>query len=644
MINISDVAKQFGPQILFEKVTLQLNPGERYGLVGANGSGKTTFLKMLIGDEAVDGGEITIKSSLRLGVLRQDQFAQGTERIVDVAMRGQPEVFAALCELDSHSSDADPHRVAELTDLLTQRDGYTLEARAREVLEGVGIPTAQLEQPMSVLSGGFKLRILLAQVLVGQPDVLLLDEPTNHLDILSIRWLEAFLRSYPGCAVIISHDRRFLDRVSTRILDVDYQTITDYPGNYTAFLSLKDLRAAQNQAQAERAERQIAEKQAFVDRFRAKATKARQAQSRVKQIEKIEVVEVVRTTRRAPLFSFEQVRPTGRDVLKVEHIDKSYGEKAVLRDVSFSVARGEKIGIIGQNGIGKSTLLKILADSLPADRGTFEWGVHAKVGYFAQDHHDLLSEPKLTPLHFVWNRVPGEPTSYVRGQLGRLLFSGDEVEKPVGNLSGGEAARLIFAGLAVEKPNILLLDEPTNHLDLESIDALAAALKKFEGTLLFVSHDRWFVSELADRILELKPTGLTDFRGTYDEYLERAGDDHLDAEAVSLKAKIDRNQAGKTKESDGAAPPELSYEERKRRANRQKTLPRKRDEVVSEIEALEGEKAEIQARYASAGFFTETTLVEQEKVRSRERAIEEKLGPLMDSWEQIEAELAELGV
>lgn len=640
MININDISKQFGPQVLFEKVTLQLNPGQRYGLVGANGSGKTTFLKMLIGDEGADGGEVGIKSSLRLGVLRQDQFAADSELIIHVAMRGQAEVFSALRELDSHQSDADAHRVSELTDLVTHRDGYTLESRARAILEGVGIPTAQLDQPLSVLSGGFKLRVLLAQVLVGDPDVLLLDEPTNHLDILSIRWLEGFLQSYAGCAVVISHDRRFLDRVSTRILDVDYQTITDYPGNYTAFLAAKELRAAQNEAQAERAERQIAEKQAFVDRFRAKATKARQAQSRVKQIEKIEVVEVPRTTRRAPLFSFEQVRPTGRDVLTVERLSKSYGPKAVLKDVGFQVTRGEKIGIIGQNGIGKSTLLKILAEAIPQDHGRFEWGIHAKVGYFAQDHHDLLSDPKLTPLDFVWNAVPSEPTTYVRGQLGRLLFSGDEVDKSVLNLSGGEAARLIFARLSVERPNILLLDEPTNHLDLESIDALALALKKFEGTLLFVSHDRWFVSQLADRIIELKPTGLTDFKGTYDEYLDKAGDDHLDVEAVSLKAKVERNQASQG--SKEAAHSELSYEERKRRANRLKALPRKRDEVVAEIEKLEAEKAAIEARYASAGFFTDTPLADQEKLSSRQRAIEAALGPLMETWEQVEIELAEL--
>lgn len=640
MININDLSKQFGPQILFEKVTLQLNPGQRYGLVGANGCGKTTFLKMLIGDEGADGGEISIKSSLRLGVLRQDQFASDSDLIVHVAMQGQQEVFSALRELDSHRSDADAHRIAELTDLVTYRDGYTLESRARAILEGVGIPTAQLDQPLSVLSGGFKLRVLLAQVLVGDPDVLLLDEPTNHLDILSIRWLEGFLRAYEGCAVVISHDRRFLDRVSTRVLDVDYQTITDYPGNYSAFLVAKELRAAQNEAQAERAERQIAEKQAFVDRFRAKATKARQAQSRVKQIEKIEVVEVPRTTRRAPLFSFEQIRPTGRDVLTVERIAKSYGPKDVLKDVTFNVARGEKIGIIGQNGIGKSTLLKILAQAIAADQGRFEWGIHAKVGYFAQDHHELLSDPKLTPLHFVWNAVPSEPTTYVRGQLGRLLFSGDEVDKSVLNLSGGEAARLIFARLSVEKPNILLLDEPTNHLDLESIDALATALKKFEGTLLFVSHDRWFVSQLADRIIELKPSGLTDFKGTYDEYLEKAGDDHLDAEAASLKAKGERNHASQmSKEPPGT---DLSYEERKRRANRLKALPRKRDEIVAEIEKLEAEKSDIQKRYVSEGFFADTPLEEQEKLRLREQSIDAALAPLLQSWEEVELELAEL--
>lgn len=649
MINIFALSKQFGPQVLFDGVTLQLNPRQRYGLVGANGSGKTTFLKMLIGDEGTDGGEITFGKQVRLGVLRQDQFSNDSERIVDVAMAGDADVFSAIRTVEDLSNHPDPdaHRIADLNELIAHGDGYTLESRAREILVGLGIAAEKLEQPLSTLSGGFKLRVLLGQVLVGRPDVLLLDEPTNHLDILSIRWLEDFLRSFTGCAVVISHDRRFLDRVATRILDVDYQTITDYPGNYSAFLEAKALAAAQNEAEAERAEKIIAEKKAFVERFRAKATKARQAQSRVKQIEKIEVKAIVRTTRKAPLFRFEQVRPTGKDVLTVEGISKSYGDLSVLRDVAFKVRRGEKIGVIGANGIGKSTLLKILAGVLEPDSGSFEWGVHVTTGYFAQDHHELLDDPKLTPLDFVYDAVPQETTSYVRGQLGRMLFSGDEVEKKVTALSGGEAARVIFARIGVQKPNVLLLDEPTNHLDLEAIEALAEALQRFEGTLLFVSHDRWFVSQIADRIIELKDDGLHDFVGTYDEYLQRDGQDHLDHDAVSLKAKaperdfVERAESPAVKQAEQNQP-ELSYAERKQRANRLKALPKKRDALLEQIARLEEEQAGIQQRYAAPEFFTSTPEAEQKAVRSREATLGDQLAQAMQDWEAVELELAEL--
>lgn len=638
MINVKDVGKRFGPQLLFSRVTLQLNPGQRYGLVGANGSGKSTFLRMLTGDEPVDDGDITFGKHIRLGVLRQDQFAEDDQRIVDVAMRGDAEVYSALSELDkvSHSEDPDVDRIVELNELIARKDGYTLEPRAKEILVGVGIPSDKLEEPLGTLSGGYKLRVLLAQVLTGQPDALLLDEPTNHLDILSIRWLEGFLQSYPGCAVVISHDRRFLDSVTTRILDVDYETITDYPGNYTAFLKSKEERAVQKEAQIERAEKQIAEKKAFVERFKAKATKARQAQSRVKQIEKIEVETVARTSRRAPGFRFDQRRPTGKDVLKVKGVEKSFGDDKVLDGVSFGVRRGERIGIIGANGVGKSTLLKILTEHLEPDSGEFEWGVHARVGYFAQDHRELLNDAKLTPLDFVWNAVPEQPTSYVRGQLGRMLFSGDEVEKKVTSLSGGEAARVIFARLAVEEPNVLILDEPTNHLDIEAIEALAAALKRFEGTLLFVSHDRWFVSQLATRIIELQPRGMQDFKGTYDEYLDRDGEDHLDAQAVSLKAKT---QSKKTKDEAG---PELSREEKRRRANRLKMLPKKRDELLARIEKLETEKAGIEQRYAEPDFFTKAPEKDRLSVQHQENQVKEELERALREWETVEQELESL--
>ncbi len=636
MINVTNLGKRFGPKVLFSSVTLQLNPGERYGLVGANGSGKTTFLKILTGEEASDEGQVTFGRALRLGFLRQDQFQQDDASIVEVAMRGDPEVFEALKEVDTATSQDSPDadRIAFLTDLIARRDGYTLESRAREILVGVGIPSHVLDEPLGILSGGYKLRVLLAQVLTGRPDVLLLDEPTNHLDILSIRWLEQFLCSYEGCAVVISHDRRFLDVTSTRILDVDYDTITDYPGNYSAFLTAKAQQKLQRDAEIEKAEKLIAEKKAFVQRFRAKATKARQAQSRVKQIEKIEVKEVARSSRRAPHFRFELERPTGKDVLTVDGISKSFGEKSVLSDVGFSVRRGERIAVIGANGIGKSTLLKVLTGNLEADSGKYMWGVHANLGYFAQDHHELLTDPKLTPLDFVWSAAPHEGSSTVRGQLGRMLISGEEVDKKVTSLSGGEAARVIFARLALQKPNILLLDEPTNHLDIEAIEALAQALGEYEGTSLFVSHDRWFVSQIATRIIELTPSGLTDFAGTFDEYLEKSGEDHLDVETVTLKAQSNAKA--------GLSDEKLDYKERKRQANRLKSLPKKRDELVARIEKFEGRKKEIHAIYAQPDFFSSASPEKQSALAAEEKELEERIQDLLGEWETIESELEQL--
>jgi ATPase subunit of ABC transporter with duplicated ATPase domains len=640
MITVSGLAKHFGPKVLFEGVTLQLNPGCRYGLVGANGSGKTTFLKILSQDESASDGTVTYGKNLRLGVLRQDRFAADTDRIIDVAMQGDAEVYAAITEHDrlSHEANPDGNRLVELGDVIAHNDGYTLESRAREVLVGLGIPSASLTDPLSTLSGGFKLRVLLAQLLVGRPDALLLDEPTNHLDILSIRWLELFLQSYSGCAVVISHDRRFLDAIATRMLDVDYRTVTEYAGNYTQFLQLKHTTRERKEAEIARAEKIVAEKKAFVERFGAKATKARQAQSRLKQIEKIEVEELPRSSRIAPRFKFEQRRPSGRDVLKLESVGKAYGAKRVLGDVSFEVRRKERVAIIGANGIGKSTLLKILTGKVDADAGAFQWGYETQVGYFAQDHRELLADPGLTPLKFVWDAVPSEPTTYVRGQLGRMLFSGNDVEKPVVALSGGEAARVVFARIAVEKPNVLILDEPTNHLDLETIDALSDALLEFEGTLLFVSHDRHFVGRLATRVIELRREGFYDFPGSYAEYLSRDGADHLDMNAVVLKAKSDKRATA----PNGA--PELSREERKRRDNRRKALPKKRDEVLATIEKLESEKTALLERLSNPSVAGSSTPEHFKELATRQRELDREIETLMSQWETIEAELAELGV
>ncbi len=486
MIAISNLSKSFGPQALFEDVTLQLNAGCRYGLVGANGSGKTTFLKILSGTEPASGGEVTFAKHARIGILRQDRFESDEQIILDVAMMGDELVHRALAEQQAHAVDAvpDPERIAEIDEILRAHDGYTLEARAAQVLMGLGIPEAAIRQPLYTLSGGYKLRVLLAQVLVSRPDAVLLDEPTNHLDILSIRWLERFLSSYRGCAVVISHDQRFLNNIATHILDVDYGTVIEYPGNYQAFHDSKLATRERKEGEIARVEKIIAHKKAFVERFKAKASKARQAQSRLKQLEKIEVETLAASSRRYPKLRFEIARPSGKDVLAIEGISKAYGEKRVLSDVSLTVRRGERVAVIGANGLGKSTLLKIITDNLASDGGKVAWGHEAQVGYFAQDHKEQLTNPNQTALDYLWDICPQEGTSTVRGVLGRLLFSGPDVDKPVAALSGGEATRLIFSRLMVQKPNVLVLDEPSNHLDLESIEAQLGCLERRWGVPL----------------------------------------------------------------------------------------------------------------------------------------------------------------
>jgi ATPase subunit of ABC transporter with duplicated ATPase domains len=644
MISVSGLGKSFGTQTLFEDVSFQLNPGERYGLVGANGSGKTTLLNILCGIEEPSAGSVSVPKRVRLGVLRQDQFLYEDEEILAVAMMGNRELWEAmqakevLLEEEAEAFDAD--RYAELEDVVMRHDGYAAEARAAEILEGLGLPTEIHRQPLSTLSGGFKLRVLLAQVLAGSPDALLLDEPTNHLDILSIRWLEKFLQDFAGPVLVISHDHRFLDNVCTQILDVDYQTVTLYVGNYSRFMEDKVAERERREKDISKREKEIEHHQKFVERFRAKSSKARQAQSKVRMIEKLaeNLEELPQSSRRYPLFRFEQVRPPGRDVLTIEGVKKAFGDNEVLHGVDLTVRRGDRLAIMGPNGIGKSTLLKICMGELDADGGDVEWGYETYPGYFAQDHREQFDSAEQTAEGWIWDICSAETIGFVRNQLGRVLFSGDEAKKKLGALSGGEAARLVFCRLAIQQPNVLVLDEPTNHLDLESIEALVEGLKAYDGTLIFVSHDRWFVSRLATRVVEIKVEEIFDYKGTYEEYVHYCGDDHLDADTVVLKARREKRLAKKAAPS--AEESGSGAEERGMSKNELRKLRSRRDDLVEEIERAEERIGEINEIFCDPSYYDRAAPDQVRKLEEEQQRLRDRIEELTGEWERAEEELA----
>ena len=637
MISISNLAKTFGDRTLFSNASFQLNPGERYGLVGANGSGKTTLLNILAGSIDPTEGQVSIPKSLRLGVLKQDHFLYEQAEILAVAIMGDAELWDAMMEkeriLAQPETEFDAERFSIVEETVQRLDGYTAEARAASVLEGLGLPTEIHRQPLSTLSGGFKLRVLLAQVLASAPDVLLLDEPTNHLDILSIRWLEKFLQVFKGPVVVISHDHRFLDNVSTQILDVDYDTVQLYNGDYTHFAAAKVTERTRREKEIDNRAREIAHHQDFIDRFRAKASKARQAQSKLRLIEKKagELQELPGSSRRYPTFRFTPRRPSGRDVLKISGIRKAFGDNEVLHGVDLLVHRGDRVAIMGPNGIGKSTLLKIVMGELEADQGKVEWGYETHLGYFAQDHEEAFQGGKETTEQWLWNFCAGRDRGFVRAQMGLMLFTKDDGEKKVSALSGGEAARLVFSRIALEEPNVLILDEPTNHLDLESIEALVAELERFEGTLVLVSHDRWFVSRLATRVVEIKPDEVTDYPGTYEEYVHHSGDDHLDVDRVVLKAR--RKKRKKTKKAD------LSVVDPVKEIRR---IQSDRDELTDRIASAEQRVDDIDETLAAPGFY-EHAASEEIAVLGNERSeLRKQIERALDQWATLESELERL--
>ena len=524
VITTANITMQFGAKPLFENISVKFGNGNRYGLIGANGCGKSTFMKILGGDLDPTSGNVSVDANVRVGKLRQDQFAYENHTVLDTVIMGHDRLWQVKKERDRiyslpEMSEEDGMQVAELEVEFAELDGYTAEARAGDLLLGLDIPLEQHNGLMSAVAPGWKLRVLLAQALFANPDIMLLDEPTNNLDINAIRWLEKILNERNSTMIIISHDRHFLNSVCTHMADLDFGELRVYPGNYDDYMTASTQARERLLSDNAKKKAQIADLQTFVSRFSANASKAKQATSRAKQIEKIQLEEVKPSSRQSPYIRFEQEKKLYRNALEVENLAKGYGDKPLFSDLNLLAEVGERIAVIGPNGIGKTTLLRTLVHDIAQDTGKIKWSENVNIGYYAQDHSaDFVNDMSLFDWMSLWKK-PGDDEQAIRAVLGRMLFSGDDIKKSVTKISGGEQGRMLFGKLMLQKPNVLVMDEPTNHLDMESIESLNTALENYPGTLVFVSHDRELVSSLATRIIELSPSGITNYSGTYEEYL-----------------------------------------------------------------------------------------------------------------------------
>ncbi|MDE3201347.1 MAG: ATP-binding cassette domain-containing protein [Acidobacteriota bacterium] len=527
MISVSNVSMRYGSKILFEDVSTAFTDGRRYGLTGPNGAGKSTFMKILTGELEPQKG--TVVRPRKLGILRQDQFAFDNYRVIDTVIMGNAPLWAALEERDriyekTEMTDDDGMRLGELEGVIGDEDGYTAEADAAILLDGLDIREDLHNRKMGELQGGQKVRVLLAQALFGKPEALLLDEPTNYLDLDSIHWLQDFLLKYDGTLITISHDRHFLNSVTTHTADIDYQTIITYTGGYDDMVMAKTQVRSRLEAENAQREKKIAQLNEFIARFAA-GTRSTQVTSRRKEVERLQTNDLARSNIQRPFIKFDQVRPSGKHVLEIKNITKIYEDHKVIDDFSANVLRGEKVCLMGRNGAGKTTLIKSLLHTYPGladkefelDNGTTFWGHEAQIGYFPQDVGSTI-EHGLTVAEWLHRWKPDAHVEDIRGILGQMLFSGEEGAKPTKALSGGEQARLAFCKIILTKPNILIFDEPTNHLDLESINALNIALQRYEGTVLLVTHDHDLIDEVATRLWHFHDAGIEDFQGPYAEW------------------------------------------------------------------------------------------------------------------------------
>tara|TARA_B110001452_G_scaffold193824_1_gene163832 strand:+ start:6557 stop:8125 length:1569 start_codon:yes stop_codon:yes gene_type:complete len=515
---------QFGSEPLFEEITVTFTKGAKYGLIGANGSGKSTFMRILTGDLEPSSGNVIVGKNERMAKLNQDQFAYEDIQIADCVIMGHQKLWDIKKERDRiyslpEMSEEEGMQVADLEVEFADMDGYMAESNAGDLLLGVGIPIESHEKQMSTLAPGMKLRVLLAQALFGNPEILLLDEPTNNLDINTIRWLEEILNSRNSTMIIISHDRHFLNSVCTDMADLDYGEIRLYPGNYDDFMTASTQARERLVLDNAKKKAKIDELQSFVKRFSANASKAKQATSRANQISKIKLDDIKKSSRVYPFIKFNYDQKIFNNILKIKNLSKGYGDLSVLKKINLDINVGEKVAIIGENGIGKTTLLSCVLGDDTLDSGEVKWSENVRIGYFAQNHsQDFKSDKTLFDWMSQWGQKEDDLQT-IRGTLGRLLFSQDDIGKPVRVLSGGEQRRMLFGKIILQRPNVIIMDEPTNHLDMESIESLNSALSQFEGTLIVVSHDREFVSSLATRIIELTPDKISDYGSGYEDYL-----------------------------------------------------------------------------------------------------------------------------
>src|SRR5688572_16124186 len=537
MISFSRISKQYGRQILFVDASFQFNPGEKVGLVGPNGSGKTTLFRMIVGEETPDEGDVSVPRRLSIGYFRQDVEEMEGRSVLDEAIAGSGRLGDLHHELhDLQQAMADPARADDLDRILARfgavqeeydhLGGYALESQAREVLHGLGFEDDRIDGDVGALSGGWKMRVAMARVLLGHPDVLLMDEPTNHLDIESIIWLENFLKTHAGSLLMTSHDREFMNRIVAKVAEIDSGEITVYSGNYDFYDRERATRGANREAAYARQQAMLAKEQRFIDRFKTHAAKAAQVQSRIKALDKIEKIELPKR-REIVKFDFREPPRSGDQVAVIENLAKAYGRRVIYEGFSLTIRRGDRWAVMGRNGAGKTTLLKILSGNLAPDDGEVRLGASLKMGYFAQQSLDLL-DADLTIIEQLQKDFPREGLGPLRSLAGAFQFSGDDIDKKVRALSGGEKSRLVMARMLFEPPNFLVLDEPTNHLDLATKEMLVDSLKDFQGTMIFVSHDRAFLRGLSNRVLELGGESGTDaephaYPGTYIEYVDRTG-------------------------------------------------------------------------------------------------------------------------